>query len=139
MFAGFGANHVMVILNMDDWLLRKKGYIFMPYEEREQILLALKYVDEVVPQLDFDDTVCYSLEVYKPDYFAKGGDRTAHNIPELSTCLENGIEMLFGVGGGKIQESSGLVHKLTEELERLKSERCKCNDTKNGLCGCHEK
>lgn len=103
---------LMVILNRDDWLTDKKGYVFMPYEEREEILLAIKYVDEVVPQIDVDDTVCYSLEIYKPDVFAKGGDRTAHNVPEVQTCVENGIELVFGVGGPKVQSSSDLVERL---------------------------
>ena len=99
----------MVILNRDDWLLAKKGFVFMPYAEREELLLAIRYVDEVVPQIDVDDTVCYSLEIYKPDIFAKGGDRTQENVPELTTCIENGIQPVFGVGGDKFESSTELI------------------------------
>jgi len=105
-------DYLMVILNRDDWLIEKKGYKVMSYEDREEIILAIRYVDEVVPQIDVDDTVCYSLEVYKPDIFAKGGDRTQENIPELTTCIENGIELAFDVGGGKAQSSSNLIEVL---------------------------
>lgn len=118
---GNKSNYVMVILNSDDWLIRKKGYVFMPYEEREELLLALKYVDEVVPSIDFDDTVCFSLEIYKPDIFAKGGNRTQENTPELTACIEYGIDIEFGVGGEKINVSSDLVGRLLEQLRDVES------------------
>lgn len=124
---GGKGNYVMAILNSDDWLIRKKGYVFMPYEEREELLLALKYVDEVVPSIDFDDSVCYSLEIYKPDIFAKGGDRTQENIPELTVCIENGIDLEFGVGGEKVSASSDLVERLLEQLRGVE------DDTEDGL------
>ena len=58
-----------------------------------------------------DLTVCKSLELVKPDIFAKGGDRTLGNIPEVPVCEKLGIKMVFGVGGGKIQSSSWLIKK----------------------------
>ena len=112
-------DRLMVILNRDDWLMAKKGYVAMPYKEREEILLALRYVDEVVPQIDVDDTVCYSLEIYKPDIFAKGGDRTQANVPELQTCIENGIEIIFGVGGDKADSSSDVAERIASAITGL--------------------
>ena len=57
---------------------------------------------------DTDGTVCEALRRIKPDYFANGGDRKTNNTPEMDVCEELGIEMLWGVGGGKIQSSSTL-------------------------------
>ncbi len=100
---------VLVIVNSDDWLERKKGYVFMPFEERAEILSAIKGVTAVVAVDDTDNTVCEALKKYKPDYFANGGDRKQKNTPEMTVCEELGIEMLWSMGGGKIQSSSWLV------------------------------
>lgn len=109
--AEFG--HVVVIANSDEWLLRKKGYIFMEYEERKEILMSIKGVAAVVKASDEDDTVCRSLKVIKPDIFANGGDRKEGNIPEYKVCESLGIELKFGIGGeDKPQSSSWLVDKV---------------------------
>jgi D-beta-D-heptose 7-phosphate kinase/D-beta-D-heptose 1-phosphate adenosyltransferase len=100
---------VVVILNSDDWLMRKKGYKFMSWEERAEILMAFKGVVSVVPVDDSDGTVCEALRRIRPDYFANGGDRKIGNTPESEVCSELGIEMLWNVGGGKTQSSSWLI------------------------------
>jgi len=100
---------VIVIVNSDDWLMRKKGYIFMPFEERCEILRGFAATSETTFVDDTDGTVCEALRRIKPDYFANGGDRKTNNTPEMDVCEELGIEMLWGVGGGKIQSSSTLV------------------------------
>ena len=100
---------VIVIVNSDDWLMRKKGYIFMPFEERCEILRGFAATGETTFVDDTDGTVCEALRRIKPDYFANGGDRKTNNTPEMDVCEELGIEMLWGVGGGKIQSSSTLV------------------------------
>lgn len=102
---------LVVILNSDDFLLKKKGYIFMPFNERKEILESTRYIDEVVPSIDIDNTVCKTLEKLRPDIFAKGGDRNEFNIPELGICKELNIQVVFNVGGGKIQSSSWLVKR----------------------------
>ena len=105
---------VVVILNSDDWLVRKKGYSFMPWEERAEVIRALYGVVNVVPVHDSDDTVCETLRHLKEDmnldYFANGGDRKDTNIPEMDLCKSMGIELMWNVGGGKIQSSSKLVN-----------------------------
>jgi cytidyltransferase-like protein len=104
---------VTVITNSDDWLMRKKGYIFMKYEERQEILNAIKGVYDVVKASDIDDTVCATLLFLRPDIFANGGDRKEGNIPEYTLCEDMGIEMKFGVGGDdKPQSSSWLIEKV---------------------------
>ena len=105
---------VVVILNSDEWLVKKKGYKFMPWEERAEILRSIKGVVSVVNTIDDEDgTVCNTLRNLKNDidldYFANGGDRTATTTPEMKVCKELGINLLWNVGGGKIQSSSILV------------------------------
>lgn len=105
--AEFGRVHVY--LNSDAWLKRKKNYVFMPWEDRARILLAMKGVDMVVPVVDVDDTVCETIRMFKPDIFCNGGDRLPDNTPEVLMCKELGIEMKFNIGGGKVESSSELV------------------------------
>lgn len=106
---------LLVILNSDDFLIRKKGFVFMSFEERREILGSIQYIDEVIPCIDEDQSVCKTLEMLKPDVFAKGGDRTFENIPEVEICMKHKIEMVFGVGGEKIQSSSELVKKILQK------------------------
>ena len=101
--------HVIVIVNSDNWLMRKKGYIFMPFGERCEIIEGFAATGATTYVDDRDNTVCEALRRIKPDYFANGGDRKAHNTPEMNLCEELGIEMLWSVGGGKVQSSSTLV------------------------------
>jgi cytidyltransferase-like protein len=108
---------VIVVANSDNWLFRKKGYNFMSFNERKEILSALKGVIEVVAVDDTDGTVCSALRHYRPTYFANGGDRKKDNTPEKVLCEELGIEMLWNVGGGKIQSSSELVETAQNNEE----------------------
>jgi len=103
---------VIVILNSDEWLTRKKGKPFMSWDERAEIISAIKGVVRVEKVDDTDGTVCEALRRIKPTYFANGGDRTDINTPESSVCAELGITMLWGIGGGKIQSSSWLLDKV---------------------------
>jgi len=106
---------VIVILNTDDWLNRKKGYAFMPWEERAEILRSIRGVVNVVSADDKDDTVCKTLGHLKEDIdldiFANGGDRVLNNTPEMNLCKDIGISLLWNCGGGKIQSSSHLIEK----------------------------
>ena len=81
----------------------------MPFDERCEILEGFAATGETTNVDDKDGTVCEALRRIKPDYFANGGDRKTNNTPEMDVCEELGIEMLWGVGGGKIQSSSTLV------------------------------
>ena len=103
--------NVVVILNSDAWLIRKKGYKFMSFEERAYIAGSIKGVTVVSNVDDSDGTVCEALRRLKPDYFANGGDRYNTNTPEMELCDELGIKMLWNIGGGKVQSSSELVSK----------------------------
>ncbi len=104
--------NVLVMLNTDEWLKRKKGKPFMPYAERKEILEAIKYVTKVVPVIDEGNTVSRSIKHYKPDIFAKGGDRTLENIPQSEKAAVESVggSLVVNVGGGKIQSSSWLIN-----------------------------
>lgn len=112
-------NELLVILNTDSDSVMKKGYIFMPFEERAVILAAIKYVDRVISSIDFDSTVNNTLALIHTRYktnnneivFAKGGDRTEDEIPEKEICKKLGIKIVDGLGQ-KIQSSSELVKKI---------------------------
>lgn len=104
--------HIIVGLNSDAWLTRKKGRPFMPYRERAAVVGAIKGVDRVMSFNDDDNTACdflYKLKDQYPDcqiIFANGGDRTEANIPEM---LVPGIEFKFYIGGTKTASSSDFL------------------------------
>jgi cytidyltransferase-like protein len=103
---------IVVLLNSDEWLTRKKGKPFLPVEERKIILEAMSMVDRVVLFDDSDNSCCDGLEVVKQLYpidtvvFCNGGDRTKENIPEMQV---DGIEFTFGIGGEDKANSSSWI------------------------------
>ena len=114
---------LVVGVNSDDWLRRKKGQEFMPSSERITIIQNLKAVDHCIL---FDDTENHAIEAIRnvklmyPNHhiiFANGGDRTSENIPEMS---EPGVEFIFGVGGGNKMNSSSWI---LQEWKAPKTER----------------
>lgn len=119
---------LVVILNNDNWLMAKKGYFFMPQEERKEILESLSCVDEVVLTSHSlnpaDMSVCQELLKLRPHIFANGGDRNKKNIPEVATCEAINCQMVFNVGmGGKIQSSSWLLeryYRIAKFKEKIK-------------------
>lgn len=108
---------LVVILNNDNWLLKKKGFVFMPKKERKELIGAIRCVDKVILTKHKSDTqdlsVCHALQELKPHTFANGGDRTKKNIPEVALCRKLGTKMVFNVGkGGKVQSSSWLLENF---------------------------
>ena len=107
---------VIVVANSDDWLMRKKGYVFMTFEERAKILKEIKGVILVSAVDDSDNTVCNAIRMLRPDYFANGGDRGKSNTPEQDVCEELGVEMLWGIGGDyKFNSSSDLIKNVIKK------------------------
>ena len=101
-----------VILNDDEFLMRKKGFVFMPLIERREILENIKGVSRVVVSMDNDQSVNKTIEYLKPDIFCTGGDVTLDKIREQETCDRIGCKILLNVGGDKIQSSQWLTNKL---------------------------
>ena len=97
---------VIVIANSDRWLFEKKGFVFMDFDQRAEILHAIKGVVLVDSVDDTDGTVCEAILRHKPTYFANGGDRGRNNTPEQTICEELGIEMLWSIGGDEKRDSS---------------------------------
>ena len=121
---------LVVIINNDNWLKKKKGFAYMNENERKAIIEAIRYVDEVMltghPENPTDMSVCAELEKLKPDIFANGGDRdkkdaqikTSSLNPEQTLCQKLGIKMVYNVGkSGKIQSSSDLVKKVKQHIK----------------------
>lgn len=100
-----------VILNSDPWLVRKKGFSFLPWDQRAKIIGDLRHVADVQPVDDTDGTVCEALRRIRPAFFANGGDRKQDNTPEMAVCHELGIEMLWGIGGDKAESSSDVARR----------------------------
>ena len=108
-------DHLVVGVNSDDWLTRKKGKAFMPFEERAAIIKELDCVDEVIGFNDSDDTANHAImQVLSTKgsntkvLFANGGDRTRTNIPEMKYT---DVEFVFGVGGEDKKNSSSWILK----------------------------
>ena len=111
-------DRLVVLLNSDEWLTRKKGRPFMPFEERANIIERMEMVDYVYGVIDKDGSVSAGLEDVKKAFkgtakdvefiFCNGGDRTKENIPEMKV---EGYEFLFGVGGENKANSSSWILK----------------------------
>ncbi len=108
---------LIVILNSDEQLKKKKGKTFYPSQaERKEILESIRYVDEVIIDPDTNVTCEKALRLIHPDIYAKGGDRTPENMAreEIDVCIELGIRIVYGVGGAKEQSSSWLINQTGE-------------------------
>jgi D-beta-D-heptose 7-phosphate kinase/D-beta-D-heptose 1-phosphate adenosyltransferase len=108
---------VIIVANSDDWLYRKKGFVFMEWERRVEILNAIKGVILVDSVDDSDGTVCEAIRRLVPTYFANGGDRGRTNTPEQAVCEEIGVKLLWGVGGEEKLDSSSELAKKVRNFE----------------------
>lgn len=117
---------VIVLLNSDEWLVRKKGKPFMNFATRSIIMKNIKGVIDVIAFDDSDNSACDGIRKVKSKYsnatlvFAKGGDRTADNIPEVDICRELGIKIKYNVGikvsgRQKPNSSSWILAKWSEK------------------------
>lgn len=104
---------LVVIVNGDNFLKKKKGRHFMDLDTRCHIVSYIKGVDYVIPfEIEGDQTVCVALRKVKPHIFTKGGDRIdATSIPEWDTCVENDIRIISGVGRDKKWSSSDFLRE----------------------------
>ena len=140
------ADYVVVCLNSDEWLKKKKGINFLDANERINILNAMKFVDEVITFDDdsfgsavnaiknvierenlystilsdktyLSDGELYSQEPSKIEfYFGNGGDRNCNSTPSLEQkfCEENGIGLIWGLGGDKTNSSSWILNRYRD-------------------------
>ena len=108
-------DYLVVILNPDEDIIRKRGIVFMPMGQRYMLLKALKDVDEIIIAIDGDGTVAKTLLMIRPDIFAKGGDRTSGNMPqnELEICQQIGCQIVYNVGN-QLASSTDLLRRFRE-------------------------
>ncbi len=123
------SDYLVIGLNSDDWLIRKKGYAFIPWEERKNILINMIVVDEVISFNDDDDSACdailKTLEISDNVVFANGGDRQKDNIPEIVKFKDRSdIEFVFGVGGSnKMNSSSSIIDNFLKNYQKNNEEK----------------
>lgn len=116
---------LVVGVNSDAWLTRKKGAPFMPYMERANIVRNIVGVDFVIDFDDSDGSAKHAIWMVRQSYpqdhiiFANGGDRTKTNIPEMDFKDDN-LEFVFGVGGEDKKNSSSWI---LQEWKAPKTER----------------
>lgn len=116
---------LVVGVNSDAWLTRKKGAPFMPYMERSAIVRNIVGVDFVIDFNDADGSAKHAIQMVRQSYpqdriiFANGGDRTDKNIPEMDLD-DNNIEFAFGIGGFNKANSSSWI---LQEWKAPKTER----------------
>jgi len=116
---------LIVGLNSDDWLVRKKGAAFMPWNERLCIINNLSMVNEVYTFDDDDGSAKHFIQQARAHYpdaeliFANGGDRTKDNIPEMDV-VDSNLSFVFGVGGEDKKNSSSWI---LQEWKAPKTER----------------
>ena len=109
------AHKVIVGLNSDSWLVSKKDKCFMNYAERAEVISAFRNVDQVMQFSDADGTALDLLSRVQRLYpecciaFGNGGGRDEDNTPEKGFCHAYNIEMVWQLGGGKVQSSTELI------------------------------
>ena len=103
---------LIVIVSRDDQCIKKKGYYLLPLEQRMAIIGALKYVDQVQMNVDAENISAETLELLKPNIFAKGGEYDQTNLPpkEIEVCKKNNIKIVYGVGK-TLDTSRGIVKR----------------------------
>ena len=112
---------VIVLLNSDKWLIKKKGKFFLPFSERSTILMAIKNIIDVVEFNDDNKNCIEGIKKIIKKYpnkkikFANGGDRNKKNTPEIQFCDKNDIETLWGIGGNYKKNSSSWILKKWSE------------------------
>jgi len=120
------SDRLIVGVNSDEWLVRKKGLYFLPWRERVEIILNLRMVDDVITVPDDDEgsacgSIAKCLEIADKVIFCNGGDREKTNIPEINMYKDNSrVEFKFGIGGdNKINSSSWILDNYFNHQRKL--------------------
>ena len=124
-------DELVVILNNDNWLKKKKGYVFMQERERKELIQNLRDVDRVIiskhKKNTKDMSVSAEIAELRPDIFANGGDRNEADAAnpksslykDINTCRALHVGMIFNIGrGGKVQSSSWLLADYAAKADK---------------------
>jgi len=112
---------VILGLNSDQWVVDKRGKVFMDWAERAEVLREFRNVDDVMSFDDSDGTALDLIMRVKKLYpemkiaFANGGGRTEKNTPESGMCSAYGIDMVFNAGGGIVQSSTDIIENVKSD------------------------
>ena len=119
------SDYLVVGLNSEEWLTRKKGQYFQSWEERAKIIRHLNMVNAVISWDDEDDSACGAiakcLEIAETVIFANGGDRGKVNTPEVDKYGDHPrVDFAWGIGGDdKMNSSSWILHGYFERQKKL--------------------
>ena len=119
------SNYLVVGINTEEWLTRKKGQYFQSWKERAEIIRHLDMVDAVISWEYKDDSACGAiakcLEIAETVIFANGGDRGKGNTPETDKYdVHPNVEFAWGIGGDdKMNSSSWILHGYFERQKKL--------------------
>ena len=119
------SNYLVVGINTEEWLTRKKGQYFQSWKERAEIISHLDMVDAVISYNDDDDSSCEGiakcLDIAQTVVFCNGGDRAKKNTPEVDKYGQNPrVKFQFGIGGDdKMNSSSWILHGYFERQRKL--------------------
>ena len=119
------SDYLVVGLNTNEWLTRKKGQYFLPWIERADIIRHLDMVDAVVSSDDEDDSACGAiakcLEISENVIFCNGGDRIKTNTPEITGYGDDPrVEFKFAIGGeDKMNSSSWILNDYFNRQRKL--------------------
>jgi len=119
------SNYLIVGINTEEWLTRKKGQYFQSWKERAEIIRHLNMVDAVISWDDSDNSACGAikkcLEISERVIFCNGGDRIKSNIPEIQGYGDDPrVEFKFSIGGeDKMNSSSWILHGYFERQRKL--------------------
>ena len=119
------SNYLVVGINTNEWLTRKKGQYFLPWIERAEIIRHLDMVDAVISWDDADDSalgaIAKCLEISEKVIFCNGGDRTKTNIPEQKGYDDDPrVEFVYGTGGeDKMNSSSRILNDYFTRQRKL--------------------
>lgn len=115
-------DELIVVINNDNWLRKKKGFAFIPESVRFEVIQALEPVDNAfvtshqrITPGEMDMSICSAIKSIEPDIFANGGDRKEDNIPEYDLCEQMGIGMVFGVGDEKQRSSTRMFYNALRQ------------------------
>ena len=119
------SDYLVVGINTNEWLTRKKGQYFLPWIERAEIIRHFDMVDAVISWDDADDSalgaIAKCLEISEKVIFCNGGDRMKSNIPEvLGYSDDPRVEFKFAIGGeDKMNSSSWILNDYFNRKKKL--------------------
>lgn len=115
---------LLVVVNCDDFLIRKHGFSFQSEDSRAEIIDSFKNVDYTYIHQSDKQTIDDAIYYFQPHYLLKGGDRSSDaSMPpcELKAVDETGCKILYSVGGSeKASSSSNLIQRAVAHYNKFR-------------------